>query len=66
MCIASNSFCSMKATCIEARNHKIERIVFINLDQFDIHVKVDQKDLNMIMISIRISIPYTFKAKTKY
>ena len=56
----------MKATCIEARNHKIERIVFFNLDQFDIHVKVDQKDLNMIMISIRISIPYTFKAKTKY
>ena len=37
----------MKATCIEARNHKIERIVCFNLDQFDIHVKVDQTDNNM-------------------
>lgn len=38
----------MKATCIEARNHKIERIVFFNLDQFDIHVKIDQTDNSMI------------------
>ena len=38
----------MKAACIEARNHKIERIVFFNLDHFDIHVKVDQTDNNMI------------------
>ena len=38
----------MKATCIEARNHKIERIVLFNLDQFNIHVNVDQTDNNMI------------------
>ena len=38
----------MKATCIEARYHKHERIVFFNLDQFDIHVKVDQTDNYMI------------------
>ena len=38
----------MKATCIEARNNKIERIIFFNLDQFDIHLKEDQTDNNMI------------------
>ena len=38
----------MNAICIEARNHKLEGIVFFNLDQFDIHVKVDQTDINMI------------------
>ena len=38
----------MKATCIGARYHKIERIVFFNLDQFDIHVKIDQTDNSMI------------------
>ena len=56
----------MKAACIEARNHKIERKVFIYLDQFDIHVKVNQTDNNMIKISKCLSITYTFKAKTKY
>ena len=38
----------MKATCIEARNNKIERIVFFNLLQFDIQVRVDQIDNDMI------------------
>ena len=38
----------MNATCIETGNNKIERTVFFNLDQFDIHVKVDQTDNNMI------------------
>ena len=38
----------MKATCIEPGNNKIEVIVFIYLDQFDIHVKVNQTDNNMI------------------
>ena len=38
----------MKATRIEARNHKNERIVFFNLDQFDIYVKVDQTENSMI------------------
>ena len=42
--IASTLFCSMKATCIEARNNKIERIVFFNIHQFDIHMRVDQTD----------------------
>ena len=44
----SQQFVSMKATCIETRNNKIERILFFNLDQFDIHVKVDETDNNMI------------------
>ena len=56
----------MKATCIETGNNKIEGIVFIYLDQFDIHVKVNQTDNNMIKISKCLSITYTFKAKTKY
>ena len=38
----------MKATCIDARNNKIKRILFFNLDRFDIHVKLDQIDNNMI------------------
>ena len=37
----------MNAICIEARNHKLEGKVFFNLDQVDIHVKVDQTDNNM-------------------
>ena len=48
----------MKAIYIETGNNKIEGIVFIYLDQFDIHVKVNQTDNNMIKISKCLSITY--------
>ena len=53
----------MKATCIGARNHKIERIVFFNLDQFDIHVKIDQTDNSMI--NDKYVYTYNLKVETK-